>query len=617
MRFCPAVFSLMAALAGSPLAQNQGNPSRISLGDQGIPGVKGTFSALSLQPGEFVMGIATQGHRDPSLLTIRPRTESEGQSPEEATILAARVSLAVGLGRGIDAGLVLPMYFESLSGASSGFSRGRGAGDPALTLKALLPWKPPHLRFALQAIGSLPLASESGLFPRALIHHPPERAYPSLSTTPYGTLYPRLGAGAGVTLAFGTGGEEAYRFHFNLKSERTMAPEAESPLGVVGYSLAAEVSLGPLWRLKGEYQKEELFANPMAPSTSYAEGSTFTLGVTLVPVDWLSVSAGGILGPEALNPRREIQVDGRAIAYRSNAQAAAWIAFALQGYPLRWDRDRDGIPDRRDRCPRRAEDLDGFEDGDGCPEIDNDRDGFTDTLDRCPDSVEDRDGFQDWDGCPDPDNDLDGLPDGRDQCRNEAEDPDGFQDEDGCPDLDNDRDGIMDGLDKCPTVPENKNRFEDSDGCPEPDSDRDGMPDKLDRCPQEAEIVNFFHDEDGCPDEKPEPVRNAPLPGVAFLTGSAEFLPASFRSLDSLAALLQMYPGTEIEIQGHLDDRAGSGALGLSEDQAKAVAAYLAKKGIERWRLKPVGFGGSRPVTSNRTARGRETNRRIEIRRLN
>jgi hypothetical protein len=32
------------------------------------------------------------------------------------------------------------------------------------------------------------------------------------------------------------------------------------------------------------------------------------------------------------------------------------------------DRDGDGIPDSRDRCPKQAEDLDGFEDSDGCPE---------------------------------------------------------------------------------------------------------------------------------------------------------------------------------------------------------------------------------------------------------
>lgn len=607
----------MAALATSPYAQNHGNPSRISLSDHGIPGVRETFSALSLQPGEFVMGIATQGHGDPSLLIIRRVGEADGYSPEEATFLAAKVSLAIGLGHGFDAGMIIPMYYESLSGGSSGFSRGRGLGDPTFAVKALLPWKPPRLSFALRAIGSLPLASEDGMFPRALIHHPPENAYPSLSTLPYGTTYPRLGAGAGASLALGKNGEEAYHFHLNLKSERTLAPEAESPLGVIAYSLAAEASLGTQWKLKAEYLKEELFADPMDPNTSFAEGSTFTLGITFMPVAWFSLNAGGILAPEALNPRAVIRQGGSALAYRSNPPAAAWIALSLQSYPLRWDRDGDGIPDRRDRCPRRAEDMDGFEDGDGCPEIDNDRDGFTDTVDRCPDSVEDRDGFQDWDGCPDPDNDLDGLADGRDQCRNEAEDRDDFQDEDGCPDLDNDKDGIMDGLDKCPTVPENRNRFEDTDGCPEPDLDRDGMPDKLDKCPQEAEIVNFFHDEDGCPDAKPEPVRNAPLPGVAFLTGTSELLPASYRSLDSLAVLLKVYPGTEIEIQGHLDDRAGSGAVGLSEDQARTVAAYLAKKGIEGWRMKPVGLGESRPAASNRTARGREANRRIEIRRLN
>ena len=65
------------------------------------------------------------------------------------------------------------------------------------------------------------------------------------------------------------------------------------------------------------------------------------------------------------------------------------------------DRDGDGIPDRRDRCPGRAEDYDDFRDEDGCPEADNDRDGILDHQDRCPNEPETRDGVRDEDGCPD------------------------------------------------------------------------------------------------------------------------------------------------------------------------------------------------------------------------
>src|SRR5207237_1404019 len=38
---------------------------------------------------------------------------------------------------------------------------------------------------------------------------------------------------------------------------------------------------------------------------------------------------------------------------------------------------------------------------------DSDGDGLTDDADKCPQEAEDKDGFQDDDGCPDPDNDAD------------------------------------------------------------------------------------------------------------------------------------------------------------------------------------------------------------------
>ncbi len=98
------------------------------------------------------------------------------------------------------------------------------------------------------------------------------------------------------------------------------------------------------------------------------------------------------------------------------------------------DADLDGIPDRVDNCPHAAEDFDGFEDEDGCPDADNDKDGILDVNDDCP---------------------------------SRAEDFDGYQDDDGCPDVDNDGDGIMDVDDKCPNAAETFNRFEDTDGCPD------------------------------------------------------------------------------------------------------------------------------------------------------
>lgn len=65
------------------------------------------------------------------------------------------------------------------------------------------------------------------------------------------------------------------------------------------------------------------------------------------------------------------------------------------------DPDRDGLLATADRCPRVPEDLDGYQDEDGCPELDNDGDGLRDVVDHCPMQPELINGALDWDGCPD------------------------------------------------------------------------------------------------------------------------------------------------------------------------------------------------------------------------
>ena len=166
------------------------------------------------------------------------------------------------------------------------------------------------------------------------------------------------------------------------------------------------------------------------------------------------------------------------------------------------DRDRDGIADDVDACPDAAEDMDGYEDGDGCPEFDNDQDGLPDDSDKCPTQPEDVDGFEDKDGCPDPDNDKDGIPDKTDHCPLEAETKNGVDDLDGCPDqADADGDGVADDVDECVNEPEDTDGFKDTDGCPDPDNDGDGIPDIEDECIDRPEDKKGTGREleDGCP----------------------------------------------------------------------------------------------------------------------
>jgi len=65
------------------------------------------------------------------------------------------------------------------------------------------------------------------------------------------------------------------------------------------------------------------------------------------------------------------------------------------------DTDGDGIYDDADKCPNEPEDKDGWEDEDGCPDLDNDGDEIADADDQCPNEPETYNKFQDEDGCPD------------------------------------------------------------------------------------------------------------------------------------------------------------------------------------------------------------------------
>jgi len=95
------------------------------------------------------------------------------------------------------------------------------------------------------------------------------------------------------------------------------------------------------------------------------------------------------------------------------------------------DSDKDGVPDYLDECSGTPKGS--TVDQKGCP-LDSDSDGIPDVKDLCINEAEDFDGFEDENGCPDYDNDLDGVPDSIDLCPNEGEDLNGIDDNDGCPD---------------------------------------------------------------------------------------------------------------------------------------------------------------------------------------
>jgi OOP family OmpA-OmpF porin len=101
---------------------------------------------------------------------------------------------------------------------------------------------------------------------------------------------------------------------------------------------------------------------------------------------------------------------------------------------------------------------------------------------------------------------------------------------------------------------------------------------------------------------------------VQFEGATARVLPASFGLLDRVAAIVQRCPIATVEIGSHTDSQGGTRKnQALSVDRANAVVDHLVADGVRRERLKPVGYGSSRPIASNSRAAGRAQNRRIEF----
>ncbi len=85
-------------------------------------------------------------------------------------------------------------------------------------------------------------------------------------------------------------------------------------------------------------------------------------------------------------------------------------------------------------------------------------------------------------------------------------------------------------------------------------------------------------------------------------------------NLDKLVKVLNTYPDTDIEVQGHTDSKGSeSYNQNLSERRASAVSAYLDGKDITTSRLTIKGFGETAPKYDNDTADGRTRNRRVEF----
>ena len=104
------------------------------------------------------------------------------------------------------------------------------------------------------------------------------------------------------------------------------------------------------------------------------------------------------------------------------------------------------------------------------------------------------------------------------------------------------------------------------------------------------------------------------LSDVFFATGKADLMPGAITMVNRLAQFMQQYPEKRLLIEGHTDSTGSSSFnLRLSEDRANAVRNVLLSEGVSGSRIETIGYGMSKPVTSNDTASGRQQNRRVEI----
>ncbi len=104
------------------------------------------------------------------------------------------------------------------------------------------------------------------------------------------------------------------------------------------------------------------------------------------------------------------------------------------------------------------------------------------------------------------------------------------------------------------------------------------------------------------------------LGDLLFEYNSDKLQSAHITPLESLAAFLHARPNINVEVTGHTDNTGQERHnVSLSTRRAQVVMEYLVDHGAVFERITFEGFGSSRPVADNKTAQGRQKNRRVEV----
>ncbi|NML37650.1 OmpA family protein [Chitinophaga sp. G-6-1-13] len=158
---------------------------------------------------------------------------------------------------------------------------------------------------------------------------------------------------------------------------------------------------------------------------------------------------------------------------------------------------------------------------------------------------------------------------------------------------DSDGDGVSDFFDKCPGTP--ANTAVDGAGCPLPAPVIEKKEEKVIITEEDTRIVK-------------EAIQN-----LEFDFAKATIKAHSYPALDRVAELLKR-KNLNLKLSGHTDNVGSKERnLALSRERAESVKSYLVAKGVNASKIEAVGYGMSQPIASNKTAAGRQKNRRVEF----
>ncbi len=127
---------------------------------------------------------------------------------------------------------------------------------------------------------------------------------------------------------------------------------------------------------------------------------------------------------------------------------------------------------------------------------------------------------------------------------------------------------------------------------------------------QEQDLRNAIAASEAASVRREEDILRATLKGEAYFdSDSSQLKPGAFSELRRISDILIKYPQTTIEIGGHTDTR-GTEQYNqmLSSQRAEAVKNALMHNGVSPSRMVAIGYGESRPISSNHAI-----NRRVEI----